>query len=278
MDLRSDKHYAIKTLEKKHFPEDKLIFLQREIDITTKVNHENVIRCYDVFEDRNYVHFVFDFCEGGDLFEYIISHDDHKLTEMRAAQLFSQMMDALHYLHQSNIIHRDVKLENFLVMQEENILKIKLIDFGFAVELKENEKSNEKLGSLNYMAPEIHEGKDYDFKVDVWACGIVLYNMLSGKQPFSGENEQILINKIIYDDINFNYDCWKTTSTECKNLIKSLLSKDPEKRPTPFEAKNDRYLCVHKGGLFKGLKILRIRQLLIHSSLRTKLSVTLYNL
>ena len=207
-----------------------------------KVNHDNIIKCYEVYEDRIYVHFVFDLCQGGDLFEYIISNEEHRLSEQQTAQLFAQMMDALHYLCSINIIHRDIKLENFLVMQEESLLRVKLIDFGFAVEVREGEKIREKLGSLNYMAPEIHLDKDYDFKADMWAVGVVLYNMLSGKQPFSGENEDLLINKIINDEINFSYDVWNYVSKDCKNLICSLLSKNPDERPTPFEAKNHRYI------------------------------------
>jgi len=184
---------------------------------------------------------VFDLCQGGDLFEYIISNEEHRLSEQRTAKIFSQMMDALHYLCSINVIHRDIKLENFLVMQEESMLRLKLIDFGFAIEVKEGEKIREKLGSLNYMAPEIHLDKDYDYKVDMWAVGVVLFNMLSGKQPFSGENEDILINKVINDDINFSYDIFNYISKDCKNLICSLLSKNPDERPTPFEAKNHMY-------------------------------------
>ena len=231
-------------MEKSHFPEDKIVFLQREIDITRKVDHENIIKCYDVYEDRNYIHFVFDIVEGGDLFEYIISSDEHRLNEQRSAQLFSQMCDALHYLSQMNIVHRDIKLENFLIMQEDLSLKVKMIDFGFAIEIKENDKIKEKLGSLNYMAPEIHLDKDYDYKVDMWAIGVVLYNMLSRKQPFSGETEEIIVNKVINDEINFSYNCWNSISKDVKNLIKLLLSKNPEERPSPFEAKNHPYIHI----------------------------------
>ena len=205
------------------------------------MDNDNIIKCYDVYEDRNYVHFVFDIVEGGDLFDYIISNDDHHLNEMNAAQLFSQIMDAIHYLNQQNIIHRDIKLENLLIMQGDANLKIKLIDFGFAVKI---DKITEKLGSLNYMAPEIHLDKGYDSKVDMWAVGIILYNMLSGKQPFSGDNEKILVNKVINEEINFNYGCWSTIGNDCKNLIKILLSKNPQERPTAFEAKNHSWILT----------------------------------
>ena len=276
IDFKNDKKYAIKTMEKAHFPEDKLIFLQREIEITRKLNHENIIKCYDVYEDRNYIHSVFDIVEGGDLFEYILSNDEHRLNEQRAAQLFSQMCDALHYLNQIGIIHRDIKLENFLIMQEDSSLKVKLIDFGFAIEIRENEKIKEKLGSINYMAPEILLDMEYDNKVDMWAIGVVLYNMLSGKQPFSGEDEDTIVNKVINEEINFSYNCWNSISYDCKNLISALLSKNPSDRPDPFSAKNHTYLAfkVLVGSSQRTNGRMNL-QLLIHLTQKLSLSMIL---
>jgi len=152
------------------------------------------------------------------------------------------MTQTLHYLQTKNIIHRDIKLENFMITQLDNFFKIQLIDFGFAVVIKENEKLTERVGSLNYIAPEVLLEKPYDYKADIFSVGVVLYNLLSGKQPFSGEDENEVAEKIIKSEVHFDYEVFNHVSTECKNLIRSLLSKDPEDRPSAYEAMNNNWV------------------------------------
>ena len=125
--------------------------------------------------------------DGGDLYDFIMNLKDHKVKEETCAELFIQMLSAIQYLHDvKNIVHRDIKHENFLMKQENTTLKVILIDFGFASVCHEREYLTDEVGSLQYMAPELLiDHGEHNQSVDLWALGVVLFNMLTGKQPFS---------------------------------------------------------------------------------------------
>ncbi len=150
---------------------------------------------------------MLDCIEGGDLYDYIMNSPDHKIPESTCAELFLQMNRAIQFLHNDlDIVHRDIKPENFLMKQEGTSLKVILIDFGFAGKCLEGEKLLDTVGSLQYMSPEQLEGDfKHDRRVDYWALGVVLFNMLTGKQPFSKkEGDEILVRNITNVKINFD--------------------------------------------------------------------------
>ena len=165
-------------------------FLKQEIDILSILDHENVIKCHFIYEDNLSIHFIFDIIKGGDLLEHLMNMPGNRLPENQAQEFFSQILDSLQYIHSQNIIHRDIKPENFLIsVSQSSGVRLKLIDFGFSARCNEGQKLNDPVGSPQYMAPEIikliqtGEG-GYDNKVDIWAAGVVLYNMISVRQPF----------------------------------------------------------------------------------------------
>lgn len=232
-------HYAVKTVWKSQVQD--LTFLREEIEILLSIdNHDSIIRCFEVYEDATCIHFVMEFIQGGDLFDYIINTASKRIEEKQALDMFMQMVSALQYLHLEGFMHRDIKPENFLVYYEENKLKIKLIDFGFACHFKGNEKKKEKVGSINYIAPEMlidDENAEYNCKIDVWALGVCLYNMLVGKQPFADDDIDLLARKIRNDPVAFHHPVFNTVSFNTKKLIESILSKDPEERPSASDIK-----------------------------------------
>ena len=207
LDKNDNQKYAIKTLLKSNYENEKREFLKNEIDLLLELKNNNphIISCHHIYEDRNNIHMIFDWAEGGDLFDYMTDYNDNKnyLTEKQALHFVIQILDALHYLYIKRIVHRDVKLENFLIVQNEKEIILKLIDFGFATKLPEGCLLKEQIGSPYNIAPEILLGHKYDFKVDIWAAGIMLYNMISGRQPFSADSEEELAEKILKEDVLF---------------------------------------------------------------------------
>jgi serine/threonine protein kinase len=147
-----------------------------------------------------------------------------KLDEHEAKPLFKELIVAVHCLHEQNILHRDIKLENILVTKERHV---KLIDLGFSIE--STAKLNIFCGTPSYIAPEIIQKKGYFGKpADVWSCGIVLYKMLCGVFPFKGLNEKTLYSKISKGVFRFTTD----VSMNAQILINRMLTSDPTARAT----------------------------------------------
>lgn len=205
------------------------------------IDNENIIRCHEVFEDAACVHFVLEIIYGGDLFDYIINSPGHRIDQEKAVNFFQTIADSLHYLHSNKIVHRDLKPENFLVYEENNTIKIKLIDFGFATRFTdEDPELYDRVGSIQYIAPEVfYEENSYNYKVDVWAAGVVFFNMLSGKQPFDGVDDLDLMEKIKYDPPNFNYPVFESVDANIITILEKVLEKNPIERLTAFEIKEN---------------------------------------
>lgn len=167
------------------------------------------------------------------LYSYLKAKPGRKLKEDECKYIFKQIVEGISYLHSKNIIHRDIKLEN-LLLDENKTLKI--IDFGFSVCVKSDQKINNFCGTPTYMAPEIVSKKDYfGPPIDVWALGVLLYVLLCGTFPFKAQDEKELYKKIIKG----NYDFPHHLSYGSKNIIAKLLSYNPSDR---IEAKDVRFL------------------------------------
>lgn len=175
------------------------------------------------------------------LHSYLKTKDGGKLNEEEARSVFKQLVEGTRYLHERNIAHRDLKLENILI-DDDN--KIKIIDFGFSVPVEKGKLLTVCCGTPSYMAPELANRKDYDgIGVDIWALGIILYVMLSGKFPFKGildlirklynsqckgENDRDLYRKIS----RCSYERIKDVSIEAQGLISRILRLNPNDRIT----------------------------------------------
>jgi serine/threonine protein kinase len=132
---------------------------------------------------------VLEYLAGGDLFEYL-SKREFKITEDRARSIAHQIASALFYLHSYGIVHRDIKLENILLMEDTDSSQIKLVDFGLSKMLGPGDTSTDPYGTLAYVAPEVLMQKPYRFKVDNWSLGIIVYVMLSGMLPFDSDSNR----------------------------------------------------------------------------------------
>ena len=170
------------------------------------------------------ISFILEYIEGGDLLEYLLNLPENKSNEKECLDIIIQILGVIKYLHYDmNIAHRDLKLQNFLISFKNKKPIIKLSDFGFSCEIPKNGLMNEILGSPIYNAPEILLKQKYNCKCDVWSCGIILFNLLTGFQPFSTENEDNIDNEELYKDINFDV----IKNNKFKFLCQNMLQKNP---------------------------------------------------
>lgn len=158
-----------------------------------KLDHPNIIRLYEVYENEKTIYLVTEKCEGGELFE-LISRKKF-LTEEQTSIIMRQLLSAIAYMHDNNVCHRDLKPENILLKNKEDIGMIKIIDFGISKVFRENELENQPRGTVMYMAPEIISG-NYGKEVDNWACGVILYVLLCGRLPFYGKDVYATLKSI----------------------------------------------------------------------------------
>ncbi len=182
-------------------------------------------------------------CTGGDLLDRLTKEKD--LSEQHAAAVMRQVLGGVAYLHAKNVVHRDIKPQNILFESPEKNSRIKIIDFCASRFFETAEKMQSKVGTPYYVSPEVLR-KSYDYKCDVWSCGVILYILLSGHPPFDGKTNVELFEKVsrgaykmqgtavcICDMVGAR---WDTVSAEAKDLIKRMLTFDPEKRCTAKEA------------------------------------------
>ena len=214
--------------------------IKNEIDIMTKLSHPNIVRIYEFYISNSHYYIITEFCEEGELFNYI----KVRFNERQLAVLFYQIFSGLCYLHENKIIHRDIKLENIMVSKKEKdyqtgeeLFWIKIIDFGTAKIFEKNKKEREIVGSSYYIAPEVLN-KNYNEKCDTWSVGVILYMTLVGKAPFDGRDDDEIILKI--NKVNYNNKEPKLIchSPEVQDLVKGLLEKNVEKRLSAREALN----------------------------------------
>ncbi|KAJ6248613.1 kp78a-related [Anaeramoeba flamelloides] len=222
--LPTNELVAIKTLEKSKFTLDRKAKNQlfREIQILKKLNHKNIVKLIDMFENEKYWFIVTEYINGGDLSSML--EKKKRLKESDIKKLFVQLVKGIEYCHSKNIIHRDLKLENLLITDEK---KLKIIDFGLSNFSEKGELLKTHCGSPSYTAPEIFSEQKYDgFKSDIWSLGVLLYALLVGKLPFISKNPKFLYEKIITGSFlipNF-------LSKEAQNLLSKLIVVDPHQR------------------------------------------------
>lgn len=173
-----------------------------EIAILKAVDHPNVQKYYECYEDEYNYYIVTEFCQGGEIIGQILQ--EKGIDENKASQIIKQVFSALTYCHTRKIIHRDIKIENVLLKDKSSSnLFIKVIDFGVSVKRQKEEKLTQSIGTPYYMAPEVFSG-EYTEKCDMWSCGVLLYVLISGAPPFQGSDLDDLQDNILREDLTFD--------------------------------------------------------------------------
>jgi calcium-dependent protein kinase len=226
--------------------------LIREINILKTLDHPNIMKVYEYFNNPNCFSIVSELCTGGELFKKI---EDNHLSENVGKYVMKQLLSAVAFCHKNGIIHRDLKPENILLEEEEEAKKeyftIKVIDFGTSGKIKKGQKYNDVIGTPFYIAPEVLKNK-YDEKCDLWSCGVILYVMLCGEPPFYGEDDDEIYNQILTTEVKFYQKEWENISDDAKDLIKKCFIYNSNKRISAKEALNHNFFKsgINKYNLF----------------------------
>jgi len=220
--------FAIKTIPKSKLTSDVKMML-RELDILQSADHPNIVKLYETYEDSIYLHMVMELCTGGNILEHIASKGSH--SEKAVASVMYKICLAVNHLHQLYICHRDIKPDNCLYLNTDPDSELKLVDFGLSVKFGTDtiDKMYSLVGTPYYMAPEVMRG-NYSKECDIWSLGVILYLMLSGRQPFASTSLQELYPKVMAAQYTFDGDDWDEISFEAKDLISRLLIVDPKLR------------------------------------------------
>ena len=222
--------YAIKTIKKDFFNQYHIKSLKNEIEILRSLDHPNIVKYFETYEDEKYLHIVMEYIPGDNLFKVLTEKLSHKLTERQISQIMTCLLKAVLFLHHNGIIHRDLKPENIVFSDTRNYKSLKLIDFGLSIQ-QNAKKEKRRVGTPYYMAPEMIFG-NFVKASDIWSIGVIMYIMVTGKQPFWGKNKDEVLNKVKNGRYDMKSLYYSKCSNSVKDLIKKMLVTEPEKRMT----------------------------------------------
>ena len=247
--IQTNEKVAIKIINKKRLinngDNERIL---NEIKIMSKLNHPNILKAFEVFEDEINYYIVMERPIKGDLFNYICSKG--RLSMEESSFIYYQIVNAVDYLHKNKIVHRDMKPENIMLTKD---MIVKIGDFGLSKYFKSTEvKLQTNCGSPCYSAPEVLRGNRYKpIPVDIWGVGIILYCMICGELPFEDEKEDILIRKVTL----CNYTCPIFVSQIFKSLFRRILCSNPNERLTIDQIKMNCIYNMGRANFYKYFKI-----------------------
>ena len=234
--------FAMKIYSKKSLLDpQKNSTVKNEINILKQLDNINIMKLHDVIETTKYLYLIMEFIDGISLLDTIKKEENHYFEEQRAIKIFTQIIKANIYCQSKNICHRDLKLENILIIKNDII---KLIDFGFAVKTDKETLQNLFCGSPSYMAPEIVNKEKYIAQYsDIWSLGVLFYSMLYGRFPFLAKNQNELFKKINEAQVEFPDEI--EVNEKIKILLKKIFVIIPAQRPSLQEILNDILLLIN---------------------------------
>uniref|UniRef100_A0AAQ4QY43 non-specific serine/threonine protein kinase n=1 Tax=Gasterosteus aculeatus aculeatus TaxID=481459 RepID=A0AAQ4QY43_GASAC len=210
--------------------------------------HPNIVKLHEVYTDQYHTYLVMELLRGGELLERI--KRKKLFGEAEASQLLQSLVSAVSFMHEAGVVHRDLKPENVLFADEAEDSMLKVIDFGFARLCPAGSAPLQTpCFTLQYAAPELFESAGYDKACDLWSLGVILYTMLSGQVPFQSEQRGMtssyaadIMQKIKEGDFSLDGEAWKGVSENAKELVKGLLTVDPETRLKLSDLKENSWL------------------------------------
>ena len=224
-------NYVNKTISLESLEEEDRKKVMNEAILLKMIDHPNIIKFKEVFKVNKpfkELNLIMEYANGGDISKKIKEQMPNHFEEKLLIDWFTQLCSALQYIHDKKIIHRDIKPANIFL---NDLGQIKLGDFGVSKNLESLKMATTFIGSMNYLAPEIVEGKNYSFEADIWSLGVTFYELMTFKKPFEGNFPAVYL-KIVKDEVEPITDFY---SKEFRNVIYNMLNKDPSKRLTAKE-------------------------------------------
>ncbi|XP_041661605.1 serine/threonine-protein kinase SIK2 [Cheilinus undulatus] len=228
---------AIKIIDKTQLDAVNLEKIYREVQIMKMLDHPHIIKLYQVMETKNMLYLVTEYAKNGEIFDYLAKHG--RLSELEARRKFWQILSAVEYCHNRNIVHRDLKAENLLL---DGHMNIKIADFGFGNFFQPGEPLATWCGSPPYAAPEVFEGQQYEGpQLDIWSMGVVLYVLVCGALPFDGPTLPVLRQRVLEGRFRIPY----FMTEDCEHLIRRMLVLDPSKRLSVAQIKEHKWMALY---------------------------------
>lgn len=242
---------AVKALSTSVWTPQKLAFLLNEVDIYLRLDHPNICRLLEIYASDaeifqngtpnrdakpEPVYLIMELCSGRELFDRLAQKK--RYGEADAAKAVREMLNAVNYCHGHGIVHRDLKLENFVYADTSEHARLKLIDFGLSKIYDGNKSAsmNAQIGTVYYIAPEVVTKKGYNEKCDLWSLGVITYMLLGGSPPFNAERDDRILDKVTKGKYTFPEARFKDVSSHAKEFIQSILILDPKARPSASQA------------------------------------------
>uniref|UniRef100_A0A671R1R5 non-specific serine/threonine protein kinase n=1 Tax=Sinocyclocheilus anshuiensis TaxID=1608454 RepID=A0A671R1R5_9TELE len=227
---------AIKIIDKTQLDAVNLEKIYREVQIMKMLDHPHIIKMYQVMETKNMLYLVTEYAKNGEIFDYLAKHG--RLSEPEARRKFWQILSAVEYCHNRNIVHRDLKAENLLL---DGHMNIKIADFGFGNFFQSGKPLATWCGSPPYAAPEVFEGQQYEGpQLDIWSMGVVLYVLVCGALPFDGPSLPVLRQRVLEGRFRIPY----FMTEDCEHLIRRMLVLDPSKRLSIGQIKEHKWMVM----------------------------------
>jgi len=212
---------ALKVLSVKGLERDRCEHqVRREVEIQSRMKHAGVLRMYGYFWDKDRIYLVLEYCVGGQLYDLL--SEKESFSEPVAADYVKQVAEALQYCHSHNVIHRDIKPENILISFNN---KLKIADFGWSVHAPTSKRET-MCGTHEYIPPEMVQGESHDKTTDLWAIGVLAYELICGYAPFTAEKVPTIYSRIVKVDLRFP----SHVSADARHFITNLLRRRPEER------------------------------------------------
>ncbi|XP_046674172.1 peripheral plasma membrane protein CASK isoform X8 [Homalodisca vitripennis] len=227
--------------------------LKREATICHMLKHPHIVELLETYSSEGMLYMVFEYMDGSDICFEIVRRAmaGFVYSEAVASHYMRQILEALRYCHENDIIHRDIKPHCVLLASKENSAPVKLGGFGVAIQLQDGKVLNGgRIGTPHYMSPEVVERQQYGKPVDIWSAGVLLHVLLSGTLPFLGTRDR-LYHSVCKGKLHLDTPLWECISENAKDLIRKMLTLDPNHRITIQDVLNHKWLRDRDKGVSK---------------------------